>query len=337
MVKELQGVYDNLDEAVAKVESLNERGYEEKDITILANREVEKDLPWNVNAEVSTSSDRKTDEDKSLWESIKSAFVVDDNDEYNTRELADIRETHRADLDAGKILVLVDSNADVHRGDYNNNENFTEDRAVTPGMTTTREANEAVEPSEVDRTTGDFNRYDNDRDHRHDDRHHTDSETLELKEEKVNIDKEERDTGDVEVNKRVVEETQTVDVPIKREEVTIKRKPAHGKTTKDGISDVGEEEIVIPTKEEHVNVSKETEVVEEVEINKEVHEDTETVEETVRHEELDIEGKYNDQDRDVNDPTREGHVDRDRDNLRRNDANHNDLDYKEPNQDNLNR
>lgn len=147
MVKEVQGVYNNIDEAVEKVESLNKRGYHQDDITILANREVENDLPWNVDAEVSTSDTNSTrhndrrEEDKGLWESIKSAFVVDDveNDDHANRELADVRETHRADLDAGKVIVLVDSEADVNRGDYNQNEDYNHraDPGMVPGATAT--------------------------------------------------------------------------------------------------------------------------------------------------------------------------------------------------------
>lgn len=303
MVKEVQGVYNNIDEAVEKVESLNKRGYHQDDITILANREVENDLPWNVDAEVSTSdtdSTRHTDrreDDKGLWESIKSAFVVDDveNDNYANSELADVRETHRADLDAGKVIVLVDSDADVNRGDYNQNENYDHraDTGVVPGATSTTD-HEHVDHHHDERPGKEgLDRHDHEHvDHRD---NHTETENLQLKEEKLHVDKEEEQTGEVHVDKRVVEETQTVDVPVKREEVTISRKPVDGKTTDEGISDDGEE-IVIPTKQEHVNISKETEVMEEVEVKKEVHEDTETVEEKVRREELDVDGDYNDRD-----------------------------------------
>lgn len=305
MVKEVQGVYNNIDEALEKVESLNKRGYHEKDIVILANRDVEKDLPWNVDASTASANEANVEQDKGFWESIKSAFVVDDVEDTNYRDdLVTVRDSHRADLDSGKILVLVDSEADVNRGDYNDNENF----AYTGDELRRGEADDhldvdprtgvapgAAAGTGVGNTFGSDNpAHDNaDRQNRID----SSNETLDLKEEKVHVDKEERETGDVEVGKRVVEEKQTVEVPVQREEVTIRRKPVDGKKSTTGIRE-DEEEIVIPTKKERVNVSKETEVVEEVEIDKEVHTDTETVEETVRHEELDVKGNANELNRD---------------------------------------
>lgn len=286
MVKELQGVYNNIDEAVAKVQSLNDRGYDQKDITILANRDVESELPWNVDAQVSTTEAGATEtEDKGLWDSIKSAFVVDDveNQEGANSEFASVRETHRANLDAGKVLVFVDTDADVYEADYNKHENYAHhpnetvdahDDYVHKSGTATGAAAAAQDPAARADVHAD----------------QTATENIQLKEERVNVDKEEHQTGEVTVGKRVVEETQTVEVPVKREEVTIKRKPVSDQTVAGGINDVEEEEIVIPTKEERVHVSKDTAVVEEVEISKEVHEDTETVEETVRHEELDVDG-----------------------------------------------
>lgn len=47
---------------------------------------------------------------------------------------------------------------------------------------------------------------------------------IERREERLTVDKETEQIGSVRVGKRVVEETQSVDVPVKREELVIERR-----------------------------------------------------------------------------------------------------------------
>jgi len=109
--------------------------------------------------------------------------------------------------------------------------------------------------------------------------------TIQLREERLKVEKKPVTTGEVRVSKRVVSEHKTIDVPVEREEVVIERRPASGRAAK---GDIGAEDIVIPVKEERVSVTKEPVVTEEVTVGKRKVQDTKHVAETVRKEELKV-------------------------------------------------
>ena len=120
-----------------------------------------------------------------------------------------------------------------------------------------------------------------------------DADSMTLSEERVNVDKENVQTGEVRLRKHVVHDTQTVEVPVEREELRIERTPVDGdradrRADRGGI--LGEDETTVSLSEERVNVTKETVPVEEVSLHKETVRDTETVREDVAREELDVEG-----------------------------------------------
>jgi len=109
-------------------------------------------------------------------------------------------------------------------------------------------------------------------------------------EEDVEVQTVARNAGDVTVTKRVVEDTKTVEVPVRREEVHVERRPVSDATATDRIGDDAftEDRITIPVMEEDVEVRKVTRPVEEIEITKTASEDTKRVDQTVRREEFDI-------------------------------------------------
>lgn len=113
-------------------------------------------------------------------------------------------------------------------------------------------------------------------------------ERLRLHEERLNVDKERYQAGEVNVTKHVLEDTQTVEIPVTREEVYIERRAVTEETAAGEVFDDGES-IHIPVMEERVEVTKRPVVSEEIIVGKrEVH-DTETVSERVRREEAAIE------------------------------------------------
>lgn len=126
--------------------------------------------------------------------------------------------------------------------------------------------------------------------HLHTDADLDDDEKIRLREEHLEVGTNEVQTGEVKIGKHVTEETQSVDVPVTHEEVTIERHPVtDGRTTDEPITNVDEtDEIVVPVTEEQVDVNKHTEVVEEVDIHKDKVTDHKTVSDTVRKEELDV-------------------------------------------------
>lgn len=104
-----------------------------------------------------------------------------------------------------------------------------------------------------------------------------------------------REAGEVVVKKDVVEETRTLEVPVRREEVRVERRPVSGEATGAGIGTgtTGQEPftgetIRVPVMEEQVEVRKVARPVEEIEISREETEDVRRVETTVRREQVDV-------------------------------------------------
>lgn len=124
----------------------------------------------------------------------------------------------------------------------------------------------------------------------------TEEERLALHEEQLHVDKKRVQTGEVDVEKYVVEDQQTIEVPVEREEVYIERRPVNKEATALHDDDVTNHvhayeengRIHVPVTEEEVEVTKKDVIAEEIVIGKKKVVDTETVSETVRREEVDI-------------------------------------------------
>jgi uncharacterized protein (TIGR02271 family) len=97
-------------------------------------------------------------------------------------------------------------------------------------------------------------------------------------------------SGEINLRKEIVEETQTIEVPVRREEVVIERHAVSADAADATAFATDQETIRIPVMEEQVEVSKVVRPVEEVEIRKRTIEDSQTVSDTVRHEEIRVEG-----------------------------------------------
>src|SRR5918998_1694604 len=106
-------------------------------------------------------------------------------------------------------------------------------------------------------------------------------------EEELKAGTRERDAGQVSVRKSVRTDRERIEVPTRREEVTVERVPvSEGSATE---AQIGEDEVSVPVTEEEVVVEKRPVAKEEVRIRKDVVEDTEVVEEDVRREEVEVE------------------------------------------------
>jgi uncharacterized protein (TIGR02271 family) len=110
-------------------------------------------------------------------------------------------------------------------------------------------------------------------------------DVLERREERLMVDKDVEEAGRVSVGKHVVEEQQSVEVPVTREEVTIDRRSVDRPA---GSESFTEDSLDVPVYEERVETGKEARVVEELEVGKTSTTDTAHVEDTVRREEFDI-------------------------------------------------
>jgi uncharacterized protein (TIGR02271 family) len=119
----------------------------------------------------------------------------------------------------------------------------------------------------------------------------TDSDTIRVPryEEELRAGTQTVEAGEVEVRKDVVQEQRTVEVPVTREDVEVRRVAVNREATADdaAFTDSGDT-LRVPIREEQVVVSKEPRVVEELEIRKVATQDTEQVSDTVRREEVDV-------------------------------------------------
>ena len=112
-------------------------------------------------------------------------------------------------------------------------------------------------------------------------------------EERLDVNKERVATGEARLRKYVVTDTETVEVPVEREEVRVERTPiseADAANYTGTIGDNGAEEAPVTLHEERVNVEKKTVPVEKVNLSKETIKDTETHTEDLRKEQIDTDG-----------------------------------------------
>ncbi len=105
-------------------------------------------------------------------------------------------------------------------------------------------------------------------------------------EEELRAGTREREAGAMKVRKRVRTDRESIEVPVKHEEVSVERVPVSGEATE---AQIGEDEVVVPVTEEEVVTDKRAVVKEEVRIRKDVVEGTEVVEDDVRREEIEVE------------------------------------------------
>ena len=121
-------------------------------------------------------------------------------------------------------------------------------------------------------------------------------------EEQLNVSKDRVETGQVRLRKYVVNETETVEVPVEREEVRVVREPITDADRANYDGNIGEQEASVTLHEDRVNVSKESVPVEKVSLEKDTVQDTERVSEEVRKERFEtdgvVEGDLRDADRD---------------------------------------
>lgn len=134
------------------------------------------------------------------------------------------------------------------------------------------------------------------------DRDHADN-TMIRSEERLHVDKDRQEAGHVRLRKYVVHDTETVEVPVEREEVRVEREPisAEDAANLKGNQKLGDDEASVTVYEERVNVTKESVPVEKVSLDKETVRGTETVTEDVAKERIESEGDVRDRDANLRD------------------------------------
>jgi uncharacterized protein (TIGR02271 family) len=123
---------------------------------------------------------------------------------------------------------------------------------------------------------------------RSDDLEDEDELRVQRTEEELVAGTRQREAGSIRVRKRVRTDREHLEVPTRREQISVERVPVEGEASE---AEIGEEEIVVPVTEEEVVVHKRPVLKEEVRIRKDVVEDMEVVEEDVRREEVEVEDR----------------------------------------------
>jgi uncharacterized protein (TIGR02271 family) len=109
-----------------------------------------------------------------------------------------------------------------------------------------------------------------------------------VRQEELRAERRSESAGEVRVDKDIVEEQRTLDVPVTREEVEIRRVPVDSTATADDTAFTSGETIRVPVTAEQVQVTKEARVVEEIEISKRPVTETQTITDTVRREQVNV-------------------------------------------------
>ena len=116
---------------------------------------------------------------------------------------------------------------------------------------------------------------------------HADDDTvLTVKEERIRADKATKQTGEVAVGKRVVEQQADMDVDVTHEEVDVTRRRVDRPANANETFSEDEATIRVPVTAEEVSVTKEPRVVEEIVVSKRPVTETKRVSDTVRREEV---------------------------------------------------
>ena len=256
------GTFDVQAEVLSKITELKSQGYREEDMYVVAHDENQLSM---VKSQTDVQLD--TQEDQGFMGKFISTLAGESSsmEAFNSMNLdPDESEVYQREVENGKILLYVDSE---YGPSY---DRYSETRSTATG--TASSFNDGIDASA------------------------TDEERLRLHEERLNVDKERVQTGEVNVGKHVVEDTETIEVPVEREEVYIERRPVNeasettaadgGLTGKDAYQEG--ETIHVPISEERVDVSKTDVVSEEIVVGKRKVQDTEQVTEKTRREVADI-------------------------------------------------
>ena len=114
------------------------------------------------------------------------------------------------------------------------------------------------------------------------------AQNIQLFGEVLRVHKDRINSGEVRLRKEVTTTTQTIQVPVTREELVVERVPVTGEQAATGAA-FGGEEIRIPLSEERATVEKQAVVREQVRVGKKEVTNTESFDEQVRTEDLKVE------------------------------------------------
>lgn len=165
-------------------------------------------------------------------------------------------------------------------GAQNQNEYVADDRRDERHAGTTEAAGVAGTTAAADRDRADL-----DRDRVETDRA-ADDNSIVRSEEQLDVEKEQVQSGKARLRKYVVEDKETVEVPVTREEVRVERTPISEADAENFRGEIGEDEASVVLNEERVDINKRTVPVEKVSLEKDQVTETERHTETLAKEQI---------------------------------------------------
>ena len=181
-----------------------------------------------------------------------------------------------ASVDDSRQAIVVSTDKDTAK----NGPAFDDDREITPQFEQEVYSYYGLQQSGSSEERGSYSEYSEGS------REVEDDLRVQRTEEELTAGTREVEAGAMKVRKRVRTDREQIEVPTRREEVSVERVPVSGEASE---AEIGEDEVVVPVTEEEVVVGKRAVAKEEVRIRMDVVEDTEVVEEDVRREEIDVE------------------------------------------------
>lgn len=257
MSKIVVGDYANPMDASARVQELIAAGFPSDSLSLIADKAAAKELS-DIGVKVERDFDYVENvSDETLFQKIKGFFGFDTAKLYDENIAA-----YSQSIRNGNVIVVADGTR-VSR--------TLLDRYIG-GATREVEVETEYVP---ERDTMRHAALDN-----------QDDATIRLEAERMQVDKQSVQAGQAVIHKRVVEDVETVEVPVRHEEVYIERVPLSDQDVT--TADFAEETINIPVMEEQVIVSKRPVVTEEIRVHKRDVQGSQDVSETLRREELEV-------------------------------------------------
>lgn len=291
MERYVVGSYASPQEAVNAVNKLQEEGYQKEDITLISSTESKNsisnttDIVGTTNETgIDTEDKKKNKDNRSIWKKIKESFSSNDSNETDSSQSNDdLLDAYQQDIENGNIIIVVKGEPKK----ISSNESQSTDRVTPLDPLSMLEADPSAHPDPVlnsDESSGNLVSKNEEQIEK------SEGETIQLKEEQLDVTTKEVQTGEVRARKRIVEETKTIQVPVRHEEIVIEQ---HNLKDDHSGNAIKSKEVVIPVTEEKIEVTKRPVVKEEVSLNKEEVTDTKQVSRTVKKEDVIVGTKGN--------------------------------------------
>jgi uncharacterized protein (TIGR02271 family) len=115
---------------------------------------------------------------------------------------------------------------------------------------------------------------------------------MQLREEKLDVEKTQRSAGRMRLRKVVHTELKNITVPVSKEEVIVERVPASEARDTHSDDAFREQEISMPIREEEIEIHKRPVLKEEVRLSKQTHTEQHKLSDEVRREDVEIEREH---------------------------------------------